>query len=238
MSPSPNDSSAGPVAWVLGAGRDPARTLALSLAQRGFRLALYDLNPAALEATADQVRSLAPAEPFPLQGDPVRKIALQALLNRIEDHWGRLDLIVYGLEANPGADLRSLDEWDWHRALDINLTVPWLLAQMAARVMRGGLLAYLGGDEPLHPPRDEAGLPLRAGRGGLLAALPQWAEMLAPARVRAHLLLPARPYDPLWRAVVRPSRAVWLREPPLTLPDLLLRLWDEPLTGLVLYPGK
>ncbi len=238
MQSSNNGASHLPVAWILGAGRDPARRLALTLAQRGFRLALHDLNPAALEETVRQARPLAPAEPFPLQGDPVRKIALQALLNRIEDHWGRLDLIVYGLEANPGAALSRLDEWDWHRALDINLTVPWLLAQMAARVMRGGLVVYLGGDEPLYPPRDEAGLPLRAGRGGLLAALPQWAEMLMPNRVRVHLLLPQRPYDPLWRAVARPAKALWLREPPSTLPALLLRLWEEPLTGLVVYPGK
>ena len=230
-------SSAAPVAWVLGAGRSPARDLAVALAQQGFRLALYDLNPAALEATAARVRSLGPAAPLLLGGDPVRKIALQALLNRIEDHWGRLDAIVYGLEANPGANLRDLDERDWHRALDINLTVPWLLAQMAARVMRGGLVAFVGGDEPLHPPRDDAGLPLRAARGGLLAALPQWAEMLGPARVRLHLLLPRRPYDPLWRAVARPARAIWLREPPATLAALLLRLWEEPLTGLVLYPA-
>jgi len=230
--------SGAPVAWVLGAGQDPARALALTLAQKGFRLALYDPSPAALERTADEIRTVAPAEPFPLHGDVVRKIALQALLNRIEDHWGRLDLIVYGLEANPGADLAALDEWDWHRALDVNLTVPWLLAQMAARVMQGGLVAYLGGDEPLHPPRDEAGLPLRAGRGGLLAAVPQWAEMLTPRQVRLNLLLPRRPYDPLWRAVARPAKALWLREPPATLPDLLLRLWEDPLTGMVLYPGK
>ncbi len=227
-----------PVAWVLGAGREPGRTLAQALAQRGFRLALYDLNPGALEATAGQVRPHAAAEPLLLHGDPVRKIALQALLNQIEDHWARLDLIVYALEANPAAGLRALDEWDWHRALDINLTVPWLLAQMAARVMQGGLVAFVGGEEPLHAPPDEAGLALRAARGGLLAAVPQWAEMLAPQRVRLHLLLPRRPYDPLWRAVARPARAIWLREPPPTLPALLLRLWEEPLTGLVLYAGR
>ncbi len=237
MTSIPQAASEGPVAWVVGAARDPARSLALALARQGFRLALHDLNPAGVEATAAQVRAQAGTEPLVLEGDLVRKIALQALLNRLEDRWGPPDLILYGLEANPLADLKRLDEWDWHRALDINLTVPWLLAQMAARVMRDGLVAFIGGADPLHPPHDEAGLPLRAGRGGLLAALPQWAEMLTRARVRLHLLLPQRPYDPLWRAVARPARAIWLREPPADLAGLLLRLWSEPLTGLVLYPG-
>ncbi len=221
------------VAWVLGAGREPGRGLALALAARGYRVALHDFNPAGLEATAHALRQ-AGHEALALSGELVRKITLQGLFNQIEDAWGRLDLIVYADEANPQADLLRLDEWDWHRALDMNLTVPWLLAQQAGRVMlQGGAVFFVGGDAPLRAGAASPGLPLLAGRGGLLASLATWAEMLRPRRVWVNVLLPTAPQRSPWREMALRAAEVWPQNPPRDLADLLFRALDEARTGQI-----
>ncbi|NPA26484.1 MAG: SDR family oxidoreductase [Chloroflexi bacterium] len=234
--PAPHDGHTDPalrVAWVLGAGRDPGRRLALALARAGYRTALHDFNPTGLDVTARAIREQG-GETLVLTGDLVRKITLQGLFNQIEDAWGRLDVIVYAEEANPKADLLRLDEWDWHRALDINLTVPWLLAQQAGRVMlQGGAVFFVGGDSSLRDRAQDVGLPLLAGRGGLLASLPVWAEQLAPRGVRVNLLLPARPQRMPWRAMAQSARDLWPQDPPTTFEAILLRLLDEARTAAV-----
>ncbi|NPA05999.1 MAG: SDR family oxidoreductase [Chloroflexi bacterium] len=222
------------VAWVLGAGREPGRGLALTLARRGYRVALHDFNPAGLEATAQTLRR-ADYEVLPLSGELVRKITLQGLFNQIEDTWGRLDVIVYADEANPQADLLRLDEWDWHRALDMNLTVPWLLAQQAGRVMlQGGAVFFVGGDAPLRDAAANPGLPLLAGRGGLLASLATWAEMLRPRRVWVNVLLPTAPRRSPWREMAIFADQAWPDDPPRDLGELLFRALNDARTGQIL----
>ncbi len=181
-----------PVAFVLGAGQGHGRAIALALAQRGYRIAAFDFSPMHLDETIAAIRAEG-GEARAYMGDIIKKIAFQGVVNQITDDWGRIDVAVTAVEANPTADIIALDEWDWHRALDINLTVPFLVTQVCGRVMRaqgGGVIVHLGLGEPTNAP---PGVPYLAGKTGLLALVPIAAEQWRTARVRVHAVLTARP---------------------------------------------
>jgi len=72
--------------------------------------------------------------------------AVQAMIDGVLDKWGRLDILVNNAGVEPHASLLTLDEWDWRRTIDVNLTGPFLCSQSAARVMKdtgGGVIVNI-----------------------------------------------------------------------------------------------
>jgi NAD(P)-dependent dehydrogenase (short-subunit alcohol dehydrogenase family) len=150
---------------IAGAGRSLGRELAVGFADRGGILALNDLTPVTLDRTLEAVRTLG-AQAQTHVADIASKLALQTMLNAIVDAHGRIDVLVTCTAADPRDPLLDLDEWHWRRALDINLTGPFLLMQSVARIMRaqgGGVILNvieLAGSTP-------AAVPGKMGLAGL-----------------------------------------------------------------------
>jgi len=80
-----------------------------------------------------------------------KKMPVQAMLDEILEDWGRLDILINNAHVDPHKALLDLDEWDWRRTIDVNLTGPFLLAQSAGRVMKeageGVIVNLLSGGE-------------------------------------------------------------------------------------------
>lgn len=125
----------GKVVLVVGAGRPLGRILALGFARAGASLALHDLSPVYLDETINQVHALG-AESRSYTGDVGKGLPARALISDVLEDWQRLDVLVTCLHAAPTAGLLELDEWDWTRTLEINLSGPFLLAQAAVPVMQ------------------------------------------------------------------------------------------------------
>lgn len=181
-----------PVAFVLGAGQGHGRAIALALARLGYRIAAFDFSPMHLDQTLEAIRAEG-GEARAYMGDIIKKIAFQGVVNQITDDWERIDVAVTALEANPTAPIAALDEWDWHRALDVNLTLPFLVTQVCGRIMQaqgGGVIVHLGLGEPVNAP---PGVPYLAGKTGLLGLVPIAAEQWRPSRVRVHAVITAPP---------------------------------------------
>jgi NAD(P)-dependent dehydrogenase (short-subunit alcohol dehydrogenase family) len=122
---------AGKVVLITGAGRGAGSLLAWSFASQGARLALNDISPVNLE---ELVAGLAGARAY--VEDITRKLAVQALVKQVEDDFGRIDILVNHAAIEPHAALLDMDEWDWHRTLDANLTAAFLAMQSVGRMMR------------------------------------------------------------------------------------------------------
>ena len=69
---------------------------------------------------------------------PAKKVGVQSLIKGVEDDFGRIDILVNHAAVEPRSALLDMDEWDWHRTLDVNLTGVFLMAQSVGRVMREG----------------------------------------------------------------------------------------------------
>jgi NAD(P)-dependent dehydrogenase (short-subunit alcohol dehydrogenase family) len=137
-----NAELSGKVALVTGAGRGIGRAIATGLSRAGATVAVNDINPDSCERVAVE---LAPASAA-FHADVSNKHAVQAMIDGVLERWGRLDILVNNAGVEPHASLLTLDEWDWRRTIDVNLTGPFLCAQSAARVMKntgGGVIVNI-----------------------------------------------------------------------------------------------
>src|SRR6185369_16516379 len=74
------------------------------------------------------------------------KVGAQLIINQVEDDFGRIDILINHAAVEPRIPLLDMDEWDWHRVLDVNLTGAFLMSQSVGRVMRangGGIIVNL-----------------------------------------------------------------------------------------------
>jgi NAD(P)-dependent dehydrogenase (short-subunit alcohol dehydrogenase family) len=124
------------IVLITGAGKGAGRALALAFAEQGAVVALNDISPvnvdlvvAEIIARGGQARSYVE--------DVAKKVGAQYLVNSVEDDFGGIDILVNHAAVEPHTPLLEMDEWDWHRTLDVNLTGAFLMTQSVARVMRG-----------------------------------------------------------------------------------------------------
>jgi NAD(P)-dependent dehydrogenase (short-subunit alcohol dehydrogenase family) len=144
-----NDSK---IALITGAGSGIGKQTALTLAARGWSLALAGRRIEPLEAAAREARTLAVAADV---GDPA---SVKALFARLREVFGRLDLLFNN--AGTGGAPRLLEDLtyeQWKRVVDTNLTGAFLCTQEAFKIMkeqdpRGGRIIN-NGSVSAHAPR-------------------------------------------------------------------------------------
>jgi len=121
-----------PVAVVTGAGRGIGRVVALTLAERGYRVAANDL--AEPEATVGELRE-AGATVLALPGDVSDEEAVRGMVRTVVDGFGRIDVLVNnaGVSLITPAEETTLS--DWRRVLEVNLTGPFLTCREFGKAM-------------------------------------------------------------------------------------------------------
>ena len=123
------------VALITGAGKGSGRILAQALAERGAIVAANDISPVNVEEVVDQIVAKGGRAKAYID-DIAKKVAAQNIINEVEDDFGRIDILINHAAAEPHVPLLDMDEWDWHRVLDVNLTGAFLMIQSVGRVMR------------------------------------------------------------------------------------------------------
>ena len=129
------DTLRGKVVLITGAGKGSGRLLAQALAERGAMLALNDVSPINVEQVVEQILAK-DGRATAYIDDIAKKVAAQNIINQVEDDFGRIDILIQHAAVEPDIPLLEMDEWDWHRTLDVNLTGAFLMTQSVGRVMR------------------------------------------------------------------------------------------------------
>jgi NAD(P)-dependent dehydrogenase (short-subunit alcohol dehydrogenase family) len=136
----------GKVVLITGAGKGVGRRLAEELAARGVVVVLNDISPINVEEVAAGIRAKGGTVKVYVE-DVAKKVGAQMLVKRVEDEFGGIDVLINHAAVEPHTPLLDMDEWDWHRTLDVNLTGAFLMSQSAGRVMRAkgsGVILNLG----------------------------------------------------------------------------------------------
>jgi NAD(P)-dependent dehydrogenase (short-subunit alcohol dehydrogenase family) len=138
------------VALTIGAGTAIGAEIARRTAASGIQLALNDLLPTRIEPLAAEIAaSGGQAAAFP--ADVSRKLSLQTMLQDVLEKYARIDILVFVANVQPPDVILDMDEWDWHRTIDLNLTAAFLCMQSVGRVMRelgGGVIVNVLAGEP------------------------------------------------------------------------------------------
>jgi len=121
-----------PVAIVTGAARGIGRVVALTLAERGYRVAANDL--AEPEATLGELRD-AGATALPLPGDVSDEEAVRGMVRTVVDGFGRVDVLVNNAGISHIAPAEETSPEEWRRVLEVNLTGPFLMCREFGKAM-------------------------------------------------------------------------------------------------------
>ena len=125
----------GKVVLVTGSARRVGKAILLAFAEAGAHVIVHHHNSDdEAEITAQAARDLG-RDVLVCKADVSNPAAIDQMLQDIEDHFGRLDVLVNSasiFEQIPFMDI-SLD--DWNRSLNINLTAPFLMTQHATPLM-------------------------------------------------------------------------------------------------------
>lgn len=125
----------GRVALVTGGSRGLGLGMALALAHAGADIALAARTIEQLEQAAELVRATG-QQVLTLPTDVSDVTAVQLMVRRAAEHFGRLDILVNGAGINIRQPVDSFTEADWDRLMAVNLKSVFFACQEAAKVMR------------------------------------------------------------------------------------------------------
>ena len=122
------------VVLITGAGKGSGRYLAQAFAEHGAIVAANDISPVNVEAVVDQIIAKGGRAKAYID-DIAKKVSAQSVVNQVKDDYGRIDILINHAAVQPRVSMLDMDEWDWHRVLDVNLTGAFLMIQSVGRVM-------------------------------------------------------------------------------------------------------
>jgi len=182
----------GKVVLITGAGKGAGRKLAKAFADQGATVAANDVSPLNVEEVVAEINAGGGNAKAYIE-DVAKKVGAQALVKDVEDDFGRIDILANHAAVEPHTPLLDMDEWDWHRVLDVNLTGAFLMIQSVGRIMRegdGGVILNLISEEDRDPRNGGDESTPRAGflasMAGLESLSQQATRELAPYGIRVH----------------------------------------------------
>ncbi|HVT96178.1 MAG TPA: SDR family oxidoreductase [Acidobacteriaceae bacterium] len=115
------------VAVITGGAQGIGRQTAELLAERGYRIAIIDLQEPSAAVAAIEARD---ADGFGFAGDITREEVVEAFSQRVLERFGRVDVLVNnaGISLIRAAEQTTAAEY--RRMMEVNLVAPFLLARV------------------------------------------------------------------------------------------------------------
>lgn len=182
----------GKIVLISGAGRGLGRVLAGEFASRGALVAVNDLTPVNVDEVVAEI-SAAGGRVKSYLTDVAKKVAVQTMLTELLEDWGRIDILINYANVHPQTPLLDMDEWDWRRVIDVNLTGAFLMIQSVGRVMRelgGGVIVNIGAEKQNDAATEPRAAYLSA-KAGMIALTHAAAGELAQHNIRVNALCPS-----------------------------------------------
>ena len=225
------------VALVTGAARGIGRAIALELARRGARVAVnYAKSEAEASAVVGDIAAFGGSS-LKLQADVSDPAQCDALVKRINQQWGDVEILVNNAGIGRETRFEGIDFDQWRRTLEVNLNSIFLLTQAVLPAMRsrrfgrivnvGSLAGLTGG---------VVAADYAASKAALIGFTKKLARELAGSGVSINVVAPAFIATDMSAPVIKnhPSRIVGQPEDVSEVVALLCSLRSAHLSGAVI----
>jgi 3-oxoacyl-[acyl-carrier protein] reductase len=215
-------------AIVTGAGTGIGQAVALALANAGANVMVNDINPDRAETIAGQIRE-AGGKSAAFQGDVSNRFQAAALIETARDAFGQIHMLVNAAGAFKAEPFARIDEWDWRRQLEVNLTGTFFCSQLIGRVMAdegGGIIVNIASTAGYNHTLPQ-GAGYVASKAGVIALTQQSARELAPHQIRVNAVCPGNIAEPDMPPVENPSNALARPGTPEEVADVVLFLCSD-----------
>ena len=188
-------SLAGKKALVVGGRRNMGKGFALGLAEAGADVAVTDLNidDGRLHGVAEEIERMG-RKSMALQGDISSKASVEAMVAKVMDVFGSIDILMNVAVMYHRKSLTDLDEDGWDKLTDVNLKGYWLMHQAVAPVMkaqRSGRIINLSSRGGLKAHADQAMGNYAIVKAGIAMMTRQYCRYLGPYNVRVNAIAPS-----------------------------------------------
>lgn len=218
----------GRAAIITGAGGGIARSIALGLAAANCPVVVNDLNPDRVDRVVEEITESG-GTAIGFQGDISNRFQTAALIETARDAYGRIDILVNGAGIFKAESLQKIDEWDWRRQVEVNITGTFFCTQLMSRVMAdegGGVIINIASTAG-HPAPIEQGIGYVAGKSSIVAMTRQAARELAPDNIRINAICPGNVVEDDMPQPHMPANAMQrLAEPDEVVPLVLFLCSD------------
>ena len=173
------------VVLITGAGKGCGRILTEAFAEHGAFVAANDISPINVEEVVNRIiRNGGRAKAY--IEDIAKKLGAQWVINQVEDDFGQIDILINHAAVEPHVPLLDMDEWDWHRVLDVNLTGVFLMTQFGGRLMRTKSKGFIVNLLTELPQEESLKAAFVASMEGLRGFTRQAAQELGPHGIQVH----------------------------------------------------
>ena len=196
------------VVIVTGAGRGIGRTIALDAVKSGAKLAVGSRTVAELETLAEEVKGMG-GECFFKALDVTSVESIQAFVDAVVEHYGRIDVLVNNAGYHKLAKILDYEEALFDEIVDANLKSVFFCSQRVARQM----IAQGGGGNIINI-SSQAGVvgapergPYSGAKGGVNNLTRTMAAEWASDGIRVNAVAPTVTRSPLAEQAMRDSQA-------------------------------
>ena len=188
MSTCPVDLS-GRVALVTGGGAGDGRDIALALAGSGAAVAVNDLNIERADAVAEAICADG-GTAISLGADIANRFQTANMIEQTRDAFSQIDILVNATSIFHAEPMLSVDEWNWRRQIEVNVTGAFFCIQLVGRVMAdegGGCIINVASVEAYQSSLPE-GVGFVTGGAAIIGLTRQAARELAPHGIRVNCI--------------------------------------------------
>lgn len=181
----------GHAAIVTGAGDGVGKAVALALAAAGAAVLVNDLNPDRADKIADEITASG-GRAVAWQADVANRFQVGSMIETARDNFGRITILVNAAGVIKAEPIEKIDEWDWRRVVDVNLTGAFFCTQLLGRVMAdegGGVIVNIGSIAG-HGETIPEGVSYVSTKAALIGLTQQAARELAPRGIRVNAICP------------------------------------------------